>query len=870
MVKDRLPDKLAVILHADVAGSTQLVQQDEHLAHERIQDSFRRFGDIIEKYRGRILELRGDALLAEFERASDAVTATLAFQSDQTYYLSRLKDELKPGIRVGIAMGEVVMGDGTVTGAGVVLAQRVEQLADPGSVCITAALHEALPNRMPFDLENIGEQTLKGFDDPVRVYRVELHPGASIPPPQQDQQSISSQKTWQMRTAIVVGVVVIIIGITYALKPTTPIEEPASIERMAMPLPDKPSIAILPFTNMSGDPEQEYFTDGMTEDLITDISKVPDLFVIARNSVFTYKGKSVKVRQVAEELGVRYVLEGSVRRVADQVRINAQLIDATTGGHLWADRYDGSMADVFALQDSVVEQIVKSLAVNLKAGTSTPKTVNTQAYDDFLKGWAHYQRHTEHDFIKAIPLFESAIKLDANYAQAHAALAAVYWETWENQWAEALDIPLAEAMENAKSNLQEAMKEPSALAHWVASNILIAEGKYETAASEAQQIIALDSNNPGGYATLADALALSGNLDESKKLYARAQRLDPFSSPLHAATLRGEADTVKKLIAEGIHVDSKNYQGRTALHLAALKDHGVIAMLLIEAGANTEIRSSLSSYQLRDWGSTPLMLAARTGNTEVVEVLIEAGADVDARDIFARESWAVLHHVVESGHLDVAILLVANGADIDVKTSLRQETPLFFAAREGFSGIVELLIDHGADINAVDSNTSTLLHKAMQSRDLKVVQLLLGKGAMVNAKTTAGAYPGETPLHVAALVGYLKGAELLLLNGAEIDAVDRYGHTPLRRSVDKHNPDMTKLLINKGADVTTRDVNGISLLHVVAQTDDVTLAAMLIKAGADVNGKDKNLGFTPLDYAQDGEPKMIVLLEQNGAICTSC
>ena len=173
MSKERLSDKLAVILHADVADSTHLVQKDEHLAHERIQDSFNRFSDIIEKYRGKVLEFRGDALLAEFERASDAVTASLAFQVDQTYYLARLKDDLRPSIRIGIAMGEVVLGDNTATGAGVVLSQRVEQLSEPGSLCITAAVHESLPNRMPFDFENIGEQTLKGFDDPVRVYRIE-------------------------------------------------------------------------------------------------------------------------------------------------------------------------------------------------------------------------------------------------------------------------------------------------------------------------------------------------------------------------------------------------------------------------------------------------------------------------------------------------------------------------------------------------------------------------------------------------------------------------------------------------------------------------------------------------------------------------
>jgi TolB-like protein/class 3 adenylate cyclase len=364
MATDRLSGKLTVILHADVAGSTSLVQQDEHLAHERIQDAFRRFSEAIEKYQGHILELRGDALLAEFDRASDAVAATLAFQVDHIYLISRLKDDLRPTIRVGIAMGEVVIADNTVTGAGVVLAQRVEQLADPGGLCITAALHEALPKRMPFDLENLGEQVLKGFDEPVRVYRVELSADQSVPAPQQDNQREVSPRTPKLIVAIIVVALVIVGGTAY-FKTRVPQEEPASVERMVLPLPDKPSIAVLPFTNMSSDAEQEYFADGMTEDLITDISKVKELFVIARNSAFTYKGKAVNVSQVAKELGVRYVIEGSVQRVSNQVRINAQLIDASTGGHVWAERYDGSLEDVFSMRDKITQSIVTALKITL-------------------------------------------------------------------------------------------------------------------------------------------------------------------------------------------------------------------------------------------------------------------------------------------------------------------------------------------------------------------------------------------------------------------------------------------------------------------------------------------------------------------------
>ena len=215
------------------------------------------------------------------------------------------------------------------------------------------------------------------------------------------------------------------------LRPTPPPREVASKEKMAFPLPDKPSIAVLPFVNMSDDAKQEYFSDGMTEDLITDLSKISGLLVIARNSTFTYKGKPVKVKQVAEELGVRYVLEGSVRRAGDEVRINAQLIDALTGHHLWAERYDGKMDRIFALQDQINQKIVSALAVKLTGGEKElvvqRGTDNVAAYDEFLRGWGYYLRLTPEDFAKAASSFRKAIELDPNYGRAYAALALVYW-----------------------------------------------------------------------------------------------------------------------------------------------------------------------------------------------------------------------------------------------------------------------------------------------------------------------------------------------------------------------------------------------------------------------------------------------------------
>jgi len=536
MARDRLPDKLAVILHADVAGSTQLVQQDEHLAHERIQDSFHRFSDVIEQYRGKVLELRGDALLAEFERASDAVTATLAFQSDQANYLSRLKDDLKPGIRVGIAMGEVVIGDGTVTGGGVVLAQRVEQLADPGGLCITAALHESLPRRMPFDLEDLGAQVLKGFDDPVHVYRVELSPGTLIPPPQHKNQRKTSQKPWKRVVAIAV-VVVIAVGIAYWFKSTVPEEEPASIERMAHPIPDRPSIAVLPFTNISDLAEQEFFADGMTDDLITDLSKVSGLFVIARNSVFTYKDKAVKVRQVAEELGVRYVMEGSVQRAGKQIRINAQLIDATTGGHVWAERYDGTLDDVFAMRDEISRQIVTALSVTLVGQENISRgrveTNSPEAYDAFLRGWAHYRLSTPDDSVKSISYLKNAIKLDPNFGRAHAALAATYWRIYDNNWAVSAGVSYSDALEQTIQHLEEALKNPTPLAHRTAAKQYFYFRRWDEAMIQAEKAIAMDPNDPSGYEAMGTLLVNLGKAAEGLDFIKKAMRLDPQSDYLY-------------------------------------------------------------------------------------------------------------------------------------------------------------------------------------------------------------------------------------------------------------------------------------------------------------------------------------------------
>ena len=599
MAKDRLSGKLAVILHADVAGSTRLVQQDEQLAPERIQDAFRRFSDAIEKYHGRVQELRGDALLAEFERASDAATAVLAFQSDHSKHLEKYNDDIQPKIRVGIALGEVIIADNTVTGAGVVLAQRVEQLAEPGGLCITGAIYEALPQRLPFDQENLGEQLVKGFDEPIRVYRVELSSGESIPPPQDRSQHELSLRKRRLTAVLVLTALVVGGAASYWVKPWAPREEPASIENMAFPLPDKPSIAVLPFTNMSGDVEQEYFADGMTEDLITDLSKISGLFVIASNSSFSYKGQQVKIRQVAEDLGVRYVLEGSVRRAGNQVRINAQLIDATTGGHLWAERYDGTLADIFSLQDQVTREIVTALSVTLtpeeRDGSGLLGTSNIEAHDAYLQGLSFYIRNSPTDNAKAELHFKRAIDLDSQFGRAYEALARVYFKATEKAYASALGFSSRKAAFFAYTTLARSPGSTGRELHAILARASLLKHQLESALHHADLALAISPNDIDLLKIKALASIFSGQYGAGRLLADRIIRLDPvlLAEPMYIYGLShfaaGTYDEAARYLERALENDPSN----STYHRLLAATYGVL-------GRQEEAREAMRIYR-KSW-----------------------------------------------------------------------------------------------------------------------------------------------------------------------------------------------------------------------------------------------------------------------------
>jgi TolB-like protein len=395
--------KLAVLLHADVIGSTALVQHNETIAHERIREAFQRFSETINVHNGTAHEIRGDALVAEFSKASDAVAAALEFQSANTIHNEGLSDDVRPALRVGVAMGEVVVANNTVTGEGIILAQRLEQLAESGGVCVQGAVYETMPKRLPFYFENLGDRELKGFNEPVRVYAVSQEALAKT-----DGETITSELDTQ---------------------PTS--------EEDALALPDKPSVAVLPFVNISGGKEHNYLADGITEEIITTLSRVPKLFVIARKSTMDYKDKAVDIRQVGHEQGAQYVLEGRVRSGGQRVRVTAQLIEATTGRNLWAHRYDREIGDIFALQDDVTKEIVSALQVELTEGEqarlAAQGTQDVDAWQLYFEGRDLVHEHHRDTVQKGRSLLEQAVRLDENYALAWGALAEAHWKGARNE-----------------------------------------------------------------------------------------------------------------------------------------------------------------------------------------------------------------------------------------------------------------------------------------------------------------------------------------------------------------------------------------------------------------------------------------------------
>jgi TolB-like protein/class 3 adenylate cyclase/rhodanese-related sulfurtransferase len=533
MGTDHAERRLVAILAVDIIGYSRLIEADEAttLAAMKAMRS-EIFEPLLAEYHGRIVKLMGDGAIAEFGSVVDAVLCAVDFQKEIAAHQADVSPEHCLLFRMGINLGDVVVDGDDLLGDGVNVAARLEQLCDPGGLYVSGTAFDHLQGKLQLPLEFIGEQHVKNIARPVRVYRVRFEGD-----PQSWLFKIRRFRNWGPAVAFALFLLAAIPVLW--LSPWKTSIETASVARMALPLPDKPSIAVLPFDNLSPDPEQAYFADGITEDLITDLSKLSGIFVISRNSTFTYKNRPTKVQEVAEDLGVQYVLEGSVRRDGNQVRVNAQLIDAVGGHHLWAERYDGEMSGVFRLQDKVIGQIVAALAVKLTSAEQVAareeETDNPQAYDALLQGWDHLRHDNEEETLKAVALFDKAIELDPNYSRAYASLAAANLRISLSFWFSSAGVGWEHAYEALNRNLAKAMEKPTSLAYAISAQLLAQQGSFEEAFAAIDRAMALAPNDPDNHVSKARILNATGRASEAEQQARLAMRLDPRFSP---ATLR--------------------------------------------------------------------------------------------------------------------------------------------------------------------------------------------------------------------------------------------------------------------------------------------------------------------------------------------
>ncbi len=520
--------KLAAILFADVVGYSRLVGADEEGTIARLKVLRDEVIDpSIVRHHGRIVKTTGDGLLVEFASVVDAIRNAAEIQRAMAERNASLPEGERIAFRVGVNLGDIVIEGEDILGDGVNVASRLEGLAEPGGVCVSGTAFDQVRDKIDVGYEYLGEQEVKNIERPVRVYRVLLEPEAAgtvvgeAPAP---------RRLWQQPVLAVLGVVLLVIG-GFAIWSTyrQPAVEPASIERMAFPLPDKPSIAVLPFDNLSGDPDQEYLGDGITENVIASLSKVSEMLVIARNSTFTYKGKPVKVQQVAEELGVRYVLEGSVQRSGDELRVTAQLIDAVEGHHLWSERYDRQLEDLFAVQDDITQKIVTALQVELTEGEQArvraQSTNNLEAWGYSVRGSSLAVRATKEDNARTRELFERAVELDPNYAWAWAMIARTHWYDARFGWSASRANSSRKAVENVKKAL--ALDPEDAEAHALMGGIYLVRREYDKALAEGRKALELGPNMAQVKATVAYTMRTLGEWDEAIALSESAMRAHP-------------------------------------------------------------------------------------------------------------------------------------------------------------------------------------------------------------------------------------------------------------------------------------------------------------------------------------------------------
>jgi TolB-like protein/class 3 adenylate cyclase len=530
--------KLTAILSADVKGYSRLMGDDEEWTVRTLNTYREVMKSLVEQHRGRVVDARGDNLLAEFASVVAAVECAVEVQQVLRAKNALLPENRRMEFRIGINLGDVIEEGDSIYGDGVNIAARLESLAEAGGICISGSAYEQIENKLPLRYDYLGEHEVKNIAKPVRVYRARIEPEAA-PPTVGEEKKPARKRVPTYALGILAVLVLAGAAILYqfVLRPAPSKTEVASKEKMAFPLPDQPSIAVLPFTNLSDDPKQQYLADGFAEEIINGLSKCPHILVIARTSTFVYKGKPVKVLQVAEDLGVRYVLEGSLRKTGDTVRITVQLIDALTGQHLFSERYDRGLKDILVMQDEITMKILDAIQVKLTAGEDAllraKGTKNLEAYLKLMQARQYMQILNKENLALARRLTEQAIALDPHCAVAYATLC---------------NIQMMEANIGVYKNPREAWEQAAklaekaialdgsnALAHGFLSVTYVYLKEYDKAISEAEKAVSLDPNSAYAYDALGSVLDWAGRPQEAVPFFKKSLRLSPI--PIHSSTL---------------------------------------------------------------------------------------------------------------------------------------------------------------------------------------------------------------------------------------------------------------------------------------------------------------------------------------------
>ena len=527
--------KLTAIFSADVAGYSRLMQDDEAATVTTLESYKQAFFDLIKQHRGRVVDSPGDNLLAEFASVVDAVQCAVAVQKELQARNAELPESRRMLFRIGVNLGDVIEEGDRIYGDGVNIAARLESIADPGGICISKTAFDQIETKLPFGYEFLGEQTVKNIAKPVGAYRVVLEPRVTRGKGSGFRRRGSGRR---MAVFSLVGALVVIAGVAlwqFFMRPAPPLAEKVDLRKVAFPLPDKISITVLPFQNMTGDPQQEYLSDGMAEQLITGLSQLPDIYVTARTSSFAYKGKSMTAQQIADQLGVRLLLEGSVHRDAERMRVNVQLIDGRTGNHIWAERYDRKFEDLFALQDQITMGVMEILKVKYMAGFSDSnistslrdyRPSNLRAYESYLKGVYHFYRRTAQDTVMGRQLFEEAIKFDPNYRVAYISLGFSYLDEIWFRITKSPEKSIEQAEQAAQQCIAAAPDQPPP--YGLLSSISLMKKDFDNAILFGEKAVEDNPNESGYYLSLGLALRSAGRYEEANVNLETALRLNPL------------------------------------------------------------------------------------------------------------------------------------------------------------------------------------------------------------------------------------------------------------------------------------------------------------------------------------------------------